>query len=86
MLLLLAVAGCGGGGGGGSDPAAAACRRQAYQDQDVKDLIMLSNTGLQQVRGPALIQLNALLSQKVRACLAAQGLGPPGGVEPVKPY
>lgn len=71
---------------GGSGPAAQACREKAYQDPEVKDIIMLSNSQLQQVRGPALIQLRQVLGEKTRNCLANEGIGRGGGVEPVKVY
>ena len=55
-------------------------------DPDVKDAILRSNSQMQQVRGPALIELEQLVQTKTRHCLAVQGLAPPGGVESVKPY
>lgn len=64
----------------------AACRQSAYDDPDVKDAILRSNSQMQQVRGPALIELEQLVQTKTRHCLAVQGLAPPGGVESVKPY
>ena len=82
LLLLLALAACAPKG----SPAEQQCRARAYDDPDVKDALERSNTSLQQVRAPALMELDALVREKTRLCLGAEGLGPRGGVEPVKPY
>ena len=79
--ILLALGGCTSG-----SPAEQQCRAQAYSDPDVKDALERSNTNLQQVRAPALMELDALVAEKTRLCLGVEGLGPRGGVEPVKPY
>lgn len=84
LLLLLAATGCGSGSGVGS--LEESCRRQAYDDPEVADAVMLSNTQLQEVRAPALMQMYSLVREKTRACMGANGQGPSGGVAPVKRY
>lgn len=83
VMLLLGLAAC---ASATTSPAEEDCRRRAYDDPAVRDALLRSNSQQQQIRGPALIELDGLVRQKTRQCLGAEGVIPRGGVEPVKPY
>lgn len=82
LLALLLLAGC--GGEAPSDTALGECQRQAVEDPTVQAAIVDANTSLQGVRMQGVHDLAVARQAAVQRCLAAKGLAPKGGVEPVK--
>lgn len=85
ILLAAALARCAASGGGGNTPEDR-CRQQAYEDPAVKDAVERTATTSPAVRVPAMMLRDDLIRRFIQKCLAAQGLAPPGGVEPVRRY
>ncbi len=87
-LVLLALSGCAGslGGGASSDAALAQCQSRALDDPAVQTAIEHANSPLQEVRVPGVREQQFAMRQAVQRCMAAKGLAPKGGVEPVNPY
>ena len=88
-LALLALCGCAGMSGGGDaadNTPLAQCQRQALSDPAVQTAIEHANSMLQEVRVPGVREQKFAMRQAVQRCMAAKGLAPKGGVEPVQPY
>ena len=79
-LLTLGLAACGPTG----DSPEAQCARQAEQDPTVQS-IYRGNQGDYTQLGNARSNLLWAKRQATLKCLREKGLGPPGGVEPIRP-
>ena len=65
------------------DSPEAVCRRQAYDDPAVKNLMIVNTTAA----GPqTTFDLNLALREATQNCLRQKGVAVRGGVEPVRPH
>ena len=83
-LLLVVLAGCTWGEPSGNSPEAV-CRRQAYDDPTVKQLV-IEGMGATGATPQSQFDYEKALHDATDACLRRKGVAVRGGVEPVRPY
>ena len=86
VLALLSLSSCAGGSGASAsaDPALRQCQGRAVNDPAVQAAILRANSPLQEVRVQGVHDQAVAIKRAVHRCLAARGLAPAGGVEPVE--
>jgi hypothetical protein len=83
LFLLVLLAGCGLGRSSGDSPEAV-CRRQAYDDPEVKHQI-IEGMGISAANPDSQFAYRMALRKATDRCLRQRGVQVRGGVEPVRP-
>ncbi|HTW73190.1 MAG TPA: hypothetical protein VME47_25155 [Acetobacteraceae bacterium] len=85
LLLALSLAGCSSWFEPAGNSPEAVCRRQAYDDPTVKQIIVRS-MGQPSANPQTQFDYEKALRDATNACLKKKGIAVRGGVEPVRPY